>query len=267
MLTRDNEQLEARVRERTRELRDTQLEIAVRLGNAVESHDGETGRHIDRIGRFCERLALEIGMSPEEAELLRHASALHDVGKVGIPDSILLKPGLFEPHERDLMQTHTTIGAKILGGSSSELIQLGETVALSHHEHWDGGGYPHGLEGEQIPLAGRICAICDVFDALLSPRPYKAPWPIELVLAEIEGLGGSQFEPRLVDAFLGVAPELHREWYVTPSGALDGDPPQHVGHAVAGVDAVLDPLEDVLPADHHHGVDTALEESGEPVAQ
>ena len=267
VLTRDNEQLEARVRERTGELRETQREIAVRLGNAVESRDGDTGLHIERIGRYCERLALEIGMSPEDAELLRHASALHDVGKVGMPDSILLKPGRFEPHERELMQSHTTIGGQILGGSSSELIQLGETVALSHHEHWNGGGYPHGLEGERIPLAGRICAICDVFDALLSPRPYKAPWPIEEVLAEIEGLSGTQFEPRLVNAFLRLAPELHRQWFPTSSGVLDGDPTQHVGHAVAGVDSVLDPLEDVLPANHHHRVDTALEESGEPVAQ
>jgi CHASE2 domain-containing sensor protein len=267
VLTKDNEELEARVRERTGELRETQREIAVRLSNAVESRDGDTGLHIERIGRFCERLALEIGMSAEDAELLRHASALHDVGKVGIPDSILLKPGRFEPHERELMQSHTTIGGQILGGSSSVLIQLGEAVALSHHEHWNGDGYPYGLEGEQIPLAGRICAICDVFDALLSPRPYKGSWPIEEVLAEIEGLSGTRFEPRLVDAFLRLAPELHREWFSHSSGALDRDPAQHVGHAVAGVDSVLDPLEDVLPANHHHRVDTALEESGEPVAQ
>ena len=134
-------------------------------------------------------------------------------------------------------------------------------MALPHHEQWNGDGYPSGLEGEQIPLAGRICAICDVFDALLSARPYKASWPIEEVLAEIEGLSGTRFEPRLVGAFLRVAPELHREWFSDSSGALDDEPMQHVGQAVAGVDSVLDPVEDVLPANHHHRVDTALDES------
>jgi HD domain/CHASE2 domain len=212
-LSRDNEILEARVRERTRELRDTQLEIAQRLGTAVESRDSETGLHIERIGRFCERLALEIGMSTADAELLRHASALHDVGKVGIPDRILLKPGGLDPVEWETMKTHTTIASDILGGSSSRLIQLAEMVALSHHERWDGSGYPHGLRGEQIPLVGRICAICDVFDALLSARPYKEPWPLDDVLAEIERLRGTQFDPELVDAFLPLARDLHRHWF------------------------------------------------------
>jgi response regulator RpfG family c-di-GMP phosphodiesterase len=212
-LTRNNEMLEQRVRERTRELRETQLEIATRLGNAVESRDGETRQHIERIGRFCERLALEVGLSPAEAEQLRHASALHDVGKVGIPDSILLKPGLLDLGEGETMKSHTTIGGQILAGSSSELLQLAETVAMSHHEHWDGSGYPRGIAGDAIPLAGRICAICDVFDALLSPRPYKPPWPIEDALTEIERLRGTQFDPQLVDAFLPLAPALHRDWF------------------------------------------------------
>ena len=114
------------------------------------------------------------------------------------------------------MKTHTTIGAGILRGSQSQLVRLGEQIALTHHEHWDGNGYPRGLRGEEIPLAGRICAICDVFDALLSPRPYKDPWPLEDVIGEMGRLRGTQFDPRLLDAFLVVARELHRDWFAPP---------------------------------------------------
>ena len=212
-VARDNQLLEERVRERTGELRQTQVEILQRLGVAVEWRDAETGLHIERIGNFCERLALAIGMAPADAELLRHASALHDVGKVGIPDHILTKPGPLDPEEWATMKTHATIGASILSGSSSELVRLSETIALTHHEHWDGGGYPQGLRGEQIPLAGRICAICDVFDALLSARPYKDPWRIDRTIAEIELLSGKQFDPGLVEAFLPLARDLHAEWF------------------------------------------------------
>jgi hypothetical protein len=214
VVSRDNELLEQRVHERTRELRETQLEIAQRLGAAVEWRDAETGLHIERIGRFCERLALAVGMSAADAEALRHASALHDVGKVGIPDSILLKPGKLDPDEWETMKTHTSIGGRMLAGSSSPLVQLGATIALTHHEHWNGGGYPNALAGTEIPLAGRICAICDVFDALLSPRPYKEPWPVDEAIAEIVRLRGVQFDPELVDAFLPLARDLHREWFV-----------------------------------------------------
>jgi CHASE2 domain-containing sensor protein len=212
-VTRDNELLEQRVRERTNELWQTQIEILQRLGVAVEYRDAETGQHIERIGSFCERLALEVGMSSEDAELLRYASALHDVGKVGIPDEILTKPSPLDAQEWATMKTHTTIGANILSGSNSQLVHLSETIALTHHEHWDGGGYPLGLRGEEIPLAGRICAICDVFDALLCARPYKEPWPYDRAIAEIEHLSGSQFDPGLVTVFLKIAPELHREWF------------------------------------------------------
>jgi len=212
-VTRDNERLEARVRDRTRELRETQVEVVQRLGVAVEWRDAETGLHIERIGRFCERLALEVGMAPADAELLRQASALHDVGKVGIPDHILTKPDPLTPEEWITMKTHTTIGGNILSGSTSELVRLSQTIALTHHEHWDGGGYALGLRGEQIPLAGRICAICDVFDALLSARPYKEPWPLDRTIAEIERLSGSQLDPGLVAAFLPIAADLHREWF------------------------------------------------------
>jgi CHASE2 domain-containing sensor protein len=211
-VARDNELLELRVRERTGELREAEREIAHRLGVAVEWRDAETGTHIERIGRLCERLALEVGWSAEDADLLRHASALHDVGKVGIPDEILLKPGKLDPAEWAKMKTHTTIGARILAGSRSALVQMAETIAASHHERWDGSGYPEGLKGEEIPLAGRICAVCDVFDALLSPRPYKDGWPLADVLEELARVRGSHLDPELVDAFLPIAAGLHREF-------------------------------------------------------
>ncbi len=223
-VSRDNELLEARVRERTRELWQTQIEVLQRLGVAVEWRDAETGLHIERIGRFCERLALEVGMAPADAELLRHASALHDVGKVGIPDQILAKPGPLDPEEWRIMKTHTTIGGDILSDSASELVQLSQTIALTHHEHWDGNGYPSGLSGERIPLAGRICAICDVFDALLSARPYKHPWPFERAVAEIERLSGSQFDPGLIEAFLPIAADLHREWFPSDQAVANSVP-------------------------------------------
>lgn len=213
VVTRDNHVLEDRVRERTADLRSAQLEIARRLAVAVEWRDVETGLHVERMGRFCERIALALGLDPEEAELLRHASGLHDVGKVGIPDSILAKPGRLDADEWATMKTHTTIGGSILAGSRSKLVQLAQTVALTHHERWDGSGYPRGLRGEEIPLAGRICAVGDVFDALLSARPYKAPWPIDDVIAELERLRGTHFDPRVLDAFLRMARELHGEWF------------------------------------------------------
>ena len=206
-----NERLETLVSERTVELGETQLEMVQRLAHAAEWRDGDTGRHIDRIAHFCHALALAVGLPAEQAELLRHASAMHDVGKIGVPDRVLLKPGRFTDNERAVMQTHTTIGASILTGSSAPLLQLAETIALTHHERWDGSGYPHGLAGEEIPLSGRICAICDVFDALLSRRPYKEPWSLTETLAEIRRERGRHFDPALVDAFLAIAPRLHAE--------------------------------------------------------
>ena len=221
-VSRDNELLEQRVRERTADLADAEREIAHRLGVAVEWRDAETGVHIERMGRMCERLAREVGMSIVEADLLRHASALHDVGKVGIPDEILLKPGKLDPAEWAQMQTHTTIGASILSGSKSALVQMAEQIARSHHERWDGSGYPDGLEGEEIPLPARICAVCDVFDALLSPRPYKDAWPLADVVRELATLRGTHLDPALVDAFLPLAPELHAECF----GAEEEPPSQ-----------------------------------------
>ncbi len=214
-LSRDNEVLESAVRERTRALRETQLEVATRLGAAVESRDGDTGQHIERLAHFCERLGLAAGMSAGEAEMLRHASTLHDVGKVGIPDRILLKSGPLDADEWEIMKGHTRTGGEILAGSSSELIRMGATIALAHHERWDGSGYPLGLQEEEIPLPARICAVCDVFDALLSTRPYKAAWPLEDVLAELRTRRGTHLDPQMVDLFLPLAPSLESEWFVS----------------------------------------------------
>jgi cyclic di-GMP phosphodiesterase len=147
-------------------------------------------------------------MTADEAELLRRASVMHDVGKIGIPDSILRKPGLLDREEWQIMRTHTTIGGRILSGSRSPLVRMAETIALTHHERWDGSGYPAGLAGEDIPLVGRICAVCDVFDALISSRPYKHAWPVNAAFAEIERETGHHFDPRLARLFLELAPEL-----------------------------------------------------------
>ena len=149
------------------------------------------------MSRMCERLGLAAGMSPADAEQLRHAALLHDVGKIGIPDRILNKPGCFDDEDREVMERHTTIGASILAGSESPLVQLAERIALTHHERWDGTGYPEGLRGEEIPLEGRICAICDVFDALVSARPYKEAWTVEEALTLIAAERGGHFDPRL----------------------------------------------------------------------
>jgi HD-GYP domain-containing protein (c-di-GMP phosphodiesterase class II) len=204
-----NDLLEEQVRARTADLRATELEIVQRLGQAVESRDEETGEHIARIAELSHRLALAAGLPAEDAELLRRASAMHDVGKIAIPDSILGKPGPLSGEERRIMQSHTTIGADMLAGSRSPLVQLGETIARTHHERWDGEGYPAALAGEDIPLVGRICAVCDVFDALVSTRPYKHAWSLETALAEIRRQRGRHFDPRLVDLFLAIPePEL-----------------------------------------------------------
>jgi HD-GYP domain-containing protein (c-di-GMP phosphodiesterase class II) len=189
------------------EVAHAELEIIERLGHAVESRDEETGDHIDRIGGLAHRLGLAAGLDAETAERLRRASAMHDVGKVAIPDSILRKPGRLTDEERAVMQTHTTIGASLLAGSRSPLVQMAEVIALTHHERWDGKGYPNGIAGTEIPFTGRITAICDVFDALVSPRVYKNAWPVEDALAEIEKEAGHHFDPELAALFLALQRE------------------------------------------------------------
>jgi response regulator RpfG family c-di-GMP phosphodiesterase len=199
-----NDLLEAEVRARTSALRSTELEIIQRLGRAVESRDEETGDHIERIAELSHRLALAAGLSEGEAELLRRASAMHDVGKIAIPDRILRKPDPLDDGERAEMQRHTEVGGDLLAGSRSPVVQLGEIIARTHHERWDGGGYPNGLAGEEIPLPGRICAVCDVYDALTSARPYKPAWSVGAAREELRSLRGRHLDPQLVDLFLEV---------------------------------------------------------------
>jgi response regulator RpfG family c-di-GMP phosphodiesterase len=213
-VARDNDKLEEKVRERTAQLRRTQLEILQRLSHAAEWRDGDTGQHVERIGRLCERLGGALGMAPSEAETLRHAAVAHDIGKIAVPDRVLLKPGALTEEEREEMQRHAMIGASMLGGSESEVMQLAETIAHTHHERWDGTGYPRGLSGEDIPLAGRVCAVCDVFDALLSERPYKPAWTFDDALAEILCHRGSHFDPTVVDAFVPIARAAYAALYL-----------------------------------------------------
>jgi CHASE2 domain-containing sensor protein len=206
-----NTVLEEKVRERTAQLRATQLEVVHRLSAASEQRDNETGLHIVRMSRIAEALAVAAGMSPDDAEELRDAAVLHDIGKLGVPDYVLLKDGRLTDEEREIMKLHTIQGADILAGSESPLLQLGELIARTHHERWDGAGYPRGIAGEAIPLPGRICAIADVFDALVSVRRYKAGWPLDEALDEFRRQRGHQFDPQLVDIFLTIAPALYEE--------------------------------------------------------
>ena len=193
--------LEMKVRERTRELQDTRLEIIRRLGLAAEYRDNETGYHIIRMSKMSQVLAKAIGMTEDEPDIILHSSPMHDIGKIGIPDSVLLKPGKLEPDEWQIMKTHTSIGEKLLAGHPSILLEKAKEIAVSHHEKWDGSGYPFGLRGTDIPLSGRICALADVFDALTSIRPYKKAWMVDAAVAEINKGKGFHFDPNLVEAF------------------------------------------------------------------
>jgi len=186
---------------RTRELHDTRLMIIQRLGRAGEYRDNETGMHVIRMSKCSQKLALAAGLGNSYAELILNASPMHDVGKIGISDSILLKPGKLDRDEFDVIKTHAQIGADIIGDNDSELMKMAKNIALTHHEKWDGSGYPNALKGEDIPIEGRISAICDVFDALTSSRPYKEAWPIEKAISLINDESGKHFDPDLVNAF------------------------------------------------------------------
>lgn len=198
--------LEEMVADRTRDLVVAQQEIVDRLGLAAEYRDDTTGRHTKRVGRLAGVLAAALGRSPAEVELLRLASPLHDIGKIAIPDAILLKPGKLTPEEYEVVKSHTTIGARILSESTSPVLRTAESIALAHHERWDGSGYL-GLAGEEIPVDARLVSLVDVFDALVSERPYKRPWPEEAALAEISSLAGAHFDPVMTETFLALAAE------------------------------------------------------------
>jgi len=203
-----NRVLEEKVRARTAELNDTRLEIIRRLGRAAEFKDNETGLHVVRMSYYSKLIAQTAGFSDEHAELLLNAAPMHDIGKIGIPDKILCKPGKLDDDEWDVMKQHTSIGAEILGDQPSELLQLAKEIALSHHEKWNGKGYPEGLAGEAILIESRIVAIADVFDALTNERPYKKAWSVEDAVALIERESGEHFDPMLVNAFLKSMPEI-----------------------------------------------------------
>lgn len=203
-----NQSLEIKVAKRTEALMRTRMEVVERLGRAAEYRDNETGRHVIRVGKYSQALALGYGLPKSYADLIMQAAPMHDVGKIGIADSILLKPGKLEPEEFEIMKTHSAIGAEILGGSDFPLMKMAHLIALHHHEKWDGTGYPDGLKGEEIPIEGRIVAICDVFDALLSSRPYKEPWPIEKVLDFYNEQSGLHFDPNLIEVFNRISSEF-----------------------------------------------------------
>ncbi|MCW8916860.1 MAG: response regulator [Magnetovibrio sp.] len=201
-ILRQNEELEEKVKERTQELEETRLEVVRRLGRAAEYKDNETGMHVVRMSKIAELLGRALGMDDEEAGMLLIASPMHDIGKIGIPDSVLLKPGKLEGEEWETMKSHVNIGAEILGDHASPLMEMARVVALTHHEKWDGSGYPDGLKGEDIPLVGRITAVADVFDALTSERPYKKGWPVDEAVDFIKSQSGQHFDPKVVEKFL-----------------------------------------------------------------
>ncbi len=222
------EEIEGSTRELKRAL--SQLEIAQaetvrRLSMAVEFRDEDTGAHIERIGRFSKLLAEHIGMDPDFCERLLHAAPLHDVGKVAIPDAILLKPGPLTPEERAIVETHAEEGHRLVRGSSSSILDMAATIALSHQEKWDGSGYPRGLKGEAIPIEGRIVAVVDVFDALTSDRVYRNAFPVEEAIQMMREQRGHHFDPVLLDAFMEVlgrsGPDAREQMRADPAALVE----------------------------------------------
>lgn len=202
--------LEERVRERTRELARSRTETLQKLALAAEYRDDDTAQHTERVAAGAARVAECLGLPPDFVALIREAAPLHDVGKIAIPDSILRKPGKLTDDEFETMKRHSVIGAELLSGSGSEVLKLGEQIALAHHERWDGRGYPAGLSGKAIPIAGRIVAVVDAFDAMTNDRPYRSALPTADALTEIEHCSGSQFDPEVVEAFLHATREPGR---------------------------------------------------------
>ncbi len=256
------------------ELETAQAETVRRLSMAVEFRDEDTGAHIERIGRFSTLLAEQVGMEPELCERLSHAAPLHDVGKVAIPDSILLKPGSLTPDERAIVETHAEEGHRLLGGSSSSILDLAATIALSHHEKWDGSGYPRGVMGEVIPIEGRIVAIADVFDALTSDRVYRKAFPVEEAVQMMRAQRGLHFDPVLLDAFLEVldnsGPDAREQTRADPLALSERALETFVtalerGDAEMAEGAIAQAIEDGVPAVTLHGevIEPALRWVGE----
>jgi putative two-component system response regulator len=206
-LQNQNELLERKVLQRTQELEQAQVEILERLALAAEFRDDATHEHTRRVGEISAKLARKLGLPDELVDLVRRAAPLHDLGKIAVPDSILLKYERLSAEEFDVVKNHTAVGARILSGSGHPLLRLAEEIARTHHEHWDGGGYSPGLKGEEIPIVSRIVAVADVFDALTHERPYKSAWSVDEARAEIERQKGRQFDPRVVEAFVELLEE------------------------------------------------------------
>ncbi len=192
------------------ELMRTRLQVVQRLGRAAEYKDNETGMHVMRMSHYSKILATAYGFNEEKAEILLHAAPMHDIGKIGIADSIMLKPGKLTDEEFAEMKKHPEIGAEILGECDSDLLKVAKSVSLTHHEKWDGSGYPAGLKGEEIPISARIVALCDVYDALRSSRPYKQGWSAEKTQAFILEQSGKHFDPKGVEIMAGLFDEIER---------------------------------------------------------
>ena len=201
-LAKNNDLLETLVAERTRQLEQAQVEMLVRLARASEYRDDRSGEHVWRVSQLSGQIGAELGLERPRVELLVRAARLHDVGKIAIPDGILLKPAKLSPQEFDVIKTHTTVGAELLSGGQSPLMKLAETIALTHHERWDGAGYPVGLAREQIPLESRIFAIADTLDALTHDRVHQRACSLAEAVLKIKAQVGTQFDPEVVDAFL-----------------------------------------------------------------
>ena len=224
--------LEQLVYDRTRDLDEARVEALSRLALAAEYRDDTTGEHTQRVGRTSAAIARVLGLREEQVSLIRHAAPLHDVGKIGLRDSILLKRGRLTDGERDEMKTHVSIGRSILSASNSPLLKMAEEIAWTHHERWDGKGYMSGLTGDEIPLSGRIVAVADVFDALTHTRPYKEAWPVQDAVAQIVAESGTHFDPLVVDAFRS----LDKTELLKPVGRLEpAVPAPGPGRALSGV--------------------------------
>jgi hypothetical protein len=271
------QEIEDRSSELTRalsELEIAQAETVRRLSMAVEFRDEDTGAHIERIGRFSTLLAEQVGMEADFCARLSHAAPLHDVGKVAIPDSILLKPGPLTPGERAIVETHAEEGHRLLQGSSSSILDLAATVALSHHEKWDGSGYPRGVEGEEISIEGRIVAIADVFDALTSDRVYRKAFTVEEAVQMMREERGRHFDPVLLDAFMEVlgdsGPDAREQMRADPLALAERALETFVtalerGNAEMAEGAIAQAIEDKVPAAMLHGevIEPALRWVGE----
>ncbi|MFA7382625.1 MAG: HD domain-containing phosphohydrolase [Desulfurivibrionaceae bacterium] len=212
------ENLESLVEERTRELKKAQLDVLARLTQAAAFRDGDTGAHLKRLSLYCTVLGPSCGLSRNANDVLFHAVPMHDVGKLGIADSILQKQGPLSTDEFEIIKTHCQLGSDLLSEGKSNLLQVAQAIALTHHERWDGSGYPQGLVSRQIPLASRITSVCDVFDALTSERPYKKAWNFEDAVDEIRRLREKHFDPTVVDAFVKNIPRIKKVYLETPQG-------------------------------------------------